>query len=68
MSTVTIDWVPMQRDQLRGDRRRPLLRTGHQCRRQVVPTRIAIEESVEVAHWVFYRVFRKVRGRIKRIE
>jgi hypothetical protein len=30
MSTVTIDWVPMRRDHLRGDRRRPLLRTG-QC-------------------------------------
>ena len=65
MSTVTIDWVPMRRDPLPKDRGRPLLRTGHRCRPQGVTTRIASEESVEVAHWVFYLVLPKVPGRIK---
>jgi hypothetical protein len=65
MSTVTIDWVPTRYDPLRRDRRRPLPRTGHQCRPQGVPARIAPEGSMDVVHRVFYRVLRKVTGRIK---
>jgi hypothetical protein len=32
---------------------------------RVVPTRTAIEESVDVAHELFYQAFRKVPGRLE---
>jgi len=32
---------------------------------RVVPTRVAIEESVELAHEIFTQVFRKVPARVK---
>ena len=35
---------------------------------RVVPTRQAIEESVDLAHEIFNRVFRKVPERIKEID
>jgi hypothetical protein len=34
---------------------------------RVVPTRRAIEESVDLAHEIFNRVFRKVPERVKEI-
>ena len=34
---------------------------------RVVPTRQAIEESVELAHEIFTRVFRKMPDRVKEI-
>ena len=39
----------------------------HQVNLRVVPTRQAIEESVDLAHEIFNRVFRKVPERVKEI-